>query len=57
MTTPTEHHLPTTMPSDHHHDRHFQPLTTHASTPRTPTRTDTCHLFEEAVDPAAATSC
>ena len=57
MTTTTQHHLPTiTTPSDrHHHDFHH--LTTHASMPRKPTPTDTCHLFEEAVEPAAATSC
>ena len=54
MTTTTPHHLPTmSTPSDHHH----QQRTSHASTPRTPTPTDTCHLFEEARGTVVSTPC
>ena len=59
MTTTSQHHLqPTmTMHVQRHHHADSQYRTTHASKPLKPVLTGTCHLFEEASGPAAATSC
>ena len=46
-----------TMASHRHHQADSQYRTTRPSTPTTPTRTDTCQLFEQATAPARAERC
>ena len=58
MTATTEHHLqPTTATTPNHHPADHDHRTSNPSAPTTPTPTDTCHVFDEAAGPSAASPC